>query len=140
MFLPPNTILSVGPVIVEDGKVLLLRETQDYGEELFMFPGTKLDSWTEPLRAVCMRQTKEQLGCNSAIVEPLETMIVQRPLKEDELVILVHYLVVRHGEIFPSKTLLEWGWYDIYNLPKNCTPNVYTVMQSYRERLKSGTL
>ena len=41
MGLPQNTIFVSGPVIVENGKVLLIRAKKDMGVSAWQFPGGK---------------------------------------------------------------------------------------------------
>ena len=48
------------------------------------------------------------------------------------LVILVHYLAEKIGEIKPGDEIKEWGWFNIYNLPTNCAPNVYDIINDLK--------
>ena len=64
MELPSGTIIASGPVIIEDGKVLLNRERKADGEEkkLFMFPGGQVEDFNIPLEETCKRECKEEMG------------------------------------------------------------------------------
>ena len=62
MRLPPNSIISSGPVIVENGKVLLNKEKKDRGAPLFMFPGGEVENFDMPLEETCRREAKEEMG------------------------------------------------------------------------------
>lgn len=136
MELPPGTIIAVGPVIIEDNKVLLNREIKSDGIEspLFMFPGGTMDDVNTTFEEVCIREAKEELGVNVEIIKPLRPLWVQRPGK-DSYAILIHYLARRLNEVNPGPETVEWGWYDISNLPKNCTPNVFEILKDYKNML-----
>lgn len=134
MELPPNTIIASGPVIIEDDKVLLVRERKLNKKEnpFFMFPGGMVDDLTIPLEETAKREAKEEAGIDIEIIRPLRTLIVKRPDTEQEkLAVLVHYLATRTGEIQPGEDIVEWGWYNINNLPENCAPNVQEIIRDY---------
>jgi len=131
MNIPPGTIISSGPVIIEDGNVLLNREKKPYGETVFMFPGGKVENFDEPLEDTARREVKEEMGIDIEIIRPLRTIVAKRPQAEDKIAILAHYLAKRIGEIMPGEEVIEWGWYDIHNLPENCAPNVQEIISDY---------
>lgn len=133
MFLPEETIIAAGPVIIENGKVLLNREKKRDGTDspYFMFPGGKMETPTETFEAVCIREAKEELGIDIEILRPLKPMLVYQPNKPGKMAILIHYLAKRKSDIHPGPETLEWNWFDIHHLPENCTPNVREVIEAY---------
>ncbi|PIR75792.1 MAG: hypothetical protein CO030_01255 [Candidatus Magasanikbacteria bacterium CG_4_9_14_0_2_um_filter_42_11] len=136
MELPAGTIIAVGPIIIENGKVLLNRERKSDGEEspYFMLPGGTMEDFDMPLEEVARREAKEEIGVDIEIVKPLRTLLVKRPGKET-YAILVHYLAKRIGEIVPGPQTIEWDWYDIQNLPENCAPNVVEIIEDVKKEL-----
>ncbi|MFH1286757.1 MAG: NUDIX domain-containing protein [Candidatus Magasanikbacteria bacterium] len=136
MHLPPNTIIASGPVIIENKKVLLNREKKESGITSWFFPGGEVEDFDKSLEEACRREVKEEMGIEVEIIKPLRTLLHKRPEKEDQLVILVHYHAKRIGEIKPGKEIIEWGWYDIYNLPENCAPNVFKIIEDYIQENK----
>jgi len=76
---------------------------------------------------------KSKMGIDIEIIKPLDTLLARQVEKEDRLVILVHYLANRIGEVRPGKEIIEWGWYDINNLPPNSAPNVFTIIEKYKQ-------
>lgn len=136
MKLPENTIIASGPVIIEDGKVLLNREKKEYGETLWFFPGGKMEETDENFEATCIREVKEEMGLEIEILRPLKPMIMARPDKPNEMAIIIHFLARRLGEIRPAENIVEWNWFPIQELPKNCAPNVNIVIQDYLRELK----
>jgi ADP-ribose pyrophosphatase YjhB (NUDIX family) len=133
MNLPINTIIASGPVIIEDGKVLLNRSkstTDGKEREVFMFPGGKVENFTLPLEDTCKREVQEELGIDIKILRPLKTILAPR-IDTDGYVVLVHYLAKRIGKVTGGEGTIEWQWFDIKNLPENITPNVREVITSY---------
>lgn len=133
MELPPKTIVAAGPVIVENDKILLNRERKRDGTEspYFMLPGGRIESLDEPFEETCRREAKEELGIDIKIIGSLRTIAVERPGKPGEYAILITFLAERIGEVVPGEVTVEWGWYDIYNLPENCAPNIPIMVQDY---------
>ncbi len=121
-----------GPVIIEDGKVLLNRETKDYGITPWLFPGGRMEDGDESLEAVCKREVKEELGIEIEIIKQLPTLFAKN---NGKTYILVHYLAKRTGEIKPGTDIAEWAWHDINNLPENCYPNVKEIIQNYLDTM-----
>lgn len=135
MTLPEGTIIAAGPVIIEDGKVLLNREIKKDGEsKYFMFPGGTVEDFGSPLEETAKREAKEELGIEIEIIKSLRTLLVMRPEKETGA-ILVHYLAKRIGEVSPGPETVEWGWYDIHDLPENCAPNVYEIISDIKDEV-----
>lgn len=135
MTLPPDTIIAAGPVIIEDGKVLLNRSKNSKGQEspYFMFPGGKMQDFASTLEETCIREVQEELGINIQILRPLKTIFAKR-VDTDSYIFLVHYLAKRIGEVTPGNETVEWGWFDVHNLP-NVTPNVKEVLDAYFSEL-----
>ncbi|PIT86966.1 MAG: hypothetical protein COU33_00205 [Candidatus Magasanikbacteria bacterium CG10_big_fil_rev_8_21_14_0_10_43_6] len=132
MDLPKHTIIAVGPVIIEDDKVLLNRSRAADGSprELFMFPGGKVEDFSLPLEDTAHREVMEELGIEITIIRPLKTILAPR-IDTDGYVILVHYLAERIGEIQQTEDTIEWQWFDIHQLPEHITPNVQAVITDY---------
>lgn len=130
MKLPPDTIIASGPVIIEDGKVLLNREKKASGVTQWFFPGGEVEDLDASLEDACKREVMEEMGIDVDIIRPLQTLIVDRPEKEGKA-ILVHYLAKRISEVKPAGNIAEWDWHDIKNLPENCAPNVLDIINDY---------
>lgn len=124
-----DLIIASGPVIIEDGKVLLNREQKESGVTPWLFPGGKVEDLDLSLEEACKRETKEEMGIEVNIIRPLETLLIKRP-DADSHAVLVHYLATRQGTITKGEGIVEYGWFDINSLPTNCAPNVYTIISS----------
>jgi len=127
MELPKNSIMASGPVIIEENKVLLNREHKPEGVSPWMFPGGEVENFDASLEDACRREVKEEMGIEIDIIKPLKPVMLH---EDGRVIILIHYLAKRIGEITPGDEIADWGWHDIDNLPKNCASNVYEVIKS----------
>jgi ADP-ribose pyrophosphatase YjhB (NUDIX family) len=130
--MPKNITIAIGPVIIEKNKVLLNREQKKEGSDFFMFPGGKLMTGRETLEQACAREAKEELGIKIKIIQPVRPMIIKDKTNPKKITVLIHYLAKRIGKIKPGKQTIEWGWFDINKLPKNCAKNVIEVMKDLK--------
>jgi ADP-ribose pyrophosphatase YjhB (NUDIX family) len=128
MYLPPNSIIASGPVIIEQGKVLLNKEQKDWGVTPWMFPGGEVEDFDKSLEEACEREVGEEMGLVVKIIKPLKPIMLY---KDGKVIILIHYLASRVGEIIPGKDIVQWDWFPIDNLPDDCTPNVFEVIKDY---------
>jgi len=119
-------IIVSGPVIIENDKVLVNK----HGDTNFWkFPGGRVEDFRElDLEKHAKREAKEELGIDVEIIRPLKTLMTT---KDDKVVILVHYLAKRLGEIKPGQDIREWKWLDIHNLPEDVGPNIKPIIEEY---------
>lgn len=133
MQLPNGSIIVSGPVIIENNKVLLDKEysLRNVGSITpWYFPGGEVEDFDIPLEETCRREVREELGIEIEIIKPLKTTLGQ---KAGGRVILAHFLAKRNGEIRPGKDIADWGWHDINNLPENCAPNIYEIINNFKK-------
>jgi ADP-ribose pyrophosphatase YjhB (NUDIX family) len=129
---PPKIISVAGPVIIENGRVLLIKSKgKDGAESNWKFPGGKKDESDADFEVTCKREAKEELWIELDIKELLKEMTIKDKNKE---ILLIHYLADRKGEVTPQNEVSKWDWHDINNLPKDCEPNVYEVIEEYKEK------
>lgn len=117
-----------GPVIIEEGKVLLDKHGDD---NFWKFPGGKVKDFQETLEETCRREVKEELGIEVEIIKPLKPMMVQ--VEGEKTAVLIHYLARRRGEVWPADFVREVGWLPIENLPQDVAPNVKPVVALLEE-------
>lgn len=133
MNLPPNSIIASGPVILENGQILLNRERKTDGSiSSWMFPGGEVENFDQSLEDACRREVKEEMGIEVEIIKPLRTIMIKQ---NDRVIILVHFLAKRVGEIKPGPDTAQWDWHDINNLPADCAPNVHQIIQDIKNML-----
>lgn len=129
MEIPEGAIYAAGPVIIENGKVLLDREQKESGASPWLFPGGKVGDDTASLEETARREVKEELGIEIEIIRPLRTLVKPGLSNPHHTYILAHFLAKRIGDIHSGHDIAEWGWHDIHNLPDNCAPNVYEIIE-----------
>jgi len=117
-------MVAVGPVIVEDARVLLVKHS---GDGLWKFPGGRLADEDSDLIATLQRKAKEELGISASPVAPLDPFLLRT---EDGVRVLIPYFAVREGEIVPSPDIEEWGWFAVEDLPADAAPNVAPALDS----------
>jgi ADP-ribose pyrophosphatase YjhB (NUDIX family) len=122
-------IIASGPVIVEDGKVML---NQHGDTDFWKFCGGRVRE-NENLAKVAKRRVKEEMGIEIELLDenPFITYAKKETPEGVFDVILVHYLAKRIGEINPGEEIREWNWFDIENLPKNLAPNILPVLKYF---------
>lgn len=125
MKLPKNSIIASGPVIIENGKVLLNKHGKD---NFWKFPGGEVENFNKPLEATAKREVKEEMGIGIEILFPLRPMMIK---KDGKVVILIHWLAKRVGEIKPGKDIREWAWLDMKKLPRDVAPNVKEIVKDF---------
>ncbi|MBI5037617.1 MAG: NUDIX hydrolase [Candidatus Kerfeldbacteria bacterium] len=121
-----NPIIAAGPVIIENDKVLVNK----HGDTPFWkFPGGRLETFDELDLAKCAaREVKEEMGVEIEIIRPMSTLMTK---KGDDVIVLVHYLAKRIGEVRPGSDIREWTWLDIHHLPADVAPNVQQIVEEY---------
>lgn len=128
MQLPAGSIIASGPVIIEDNKVLLNKEQKEYGVTPWLFPGGEVEDFDATLEEACRREAKEEMGIDVQIIKPLKPLLLH---ERGRVIILIHYLARRIGEVKPGINIVDWGWHDVYNLPGDCAVNVHQVIKEY---------
>ena len=123
------SFIASGPVIIENEKVLLIKEYKKENISPWMFPGGRVEDYEKTLEETCKREVKEEMDIEIEITKPLRPILVK---KENEVFVLIHYLAKRIGEIKPGKEIADWGWHDINNLPEDCANNVYQIINDLK--------
>jgi 8-oxo-dGTP diphosphatase len=124
---PASITVASGPVIIEDGKVLL---DQHDDIDMWKFPGGRIHD-TESLQETAKREVKAELGIEITITSEPFVVCFQR---DNEYVVLVHYLATRQGDITPGRDVTSWNWHDIDHLPEGCAPNIKQAVEHFRQQ------
>jgi len=120
-------IIVAGPVIIENNKVLLNKHGDT---DFWKFPGGRVEDFSElDLKEQAKREVKEEMGIDIEIIQPMNTIMTT---KDDKMVILIHYLATRIGEVKPGADIREWKWLDINNLPEDVAPNIRPIIEEYK--------
>lgn len=124
-------IIASGPVIVENGKVLLAKHG---GDDFWKFCGGKVDDALN-LAENMRKNVKGEMGIDVEIIDERPYfMYVKKPGEEHIDVILVHFLVKRVGEIVPGDKITAWKWCDVDDLPSDAAPNIKPVLEYFSKK------
>lgn len=123
--LPEGSLIASGPVIIEDGKVLLNKHGED---PFWKFPGGRVEDFDISLEEAAEREVKEEIGLDVELIRPLKPMMIK--LGDGRVVLLIHYEAKRLNDIAPGEEVREWAWHSADNLPEDVAPNVLPVLES----------
>lgn len=127
----PKIIIASGPVIAEDGKIIL---NQHGDTEFWKFCGGKVEDYSTDLIENARREAKEEMGIDINILDenPFITHTTKEKDGKNVDVILVHYLAQRIGEISPGEDIREWKWIPIEELDnENLAPNIMPALDYF---------
>jgi len=117
--MPEKVIVASGPVIIENGKLLVNRDNKD---DFYKLPGGTIEDNAEDLEEACHREFKEEVNGDVEIIKPLHPMIVRKNQQTGEkmLIILIHYLgkLKNKNELKPIPPIKEIKWLDINEIKK----------------------
>jgi len=126
-------IIASGPVIIEDGKLLVNKDDKD---DFYKLPGGTIEQGVENLEEACIRETKEENNVDVEIIKPLHPMILwKNPQTGEEMVIvLIHYLgkLKNSGEMKPMPPIKEVKWLDVSEIKEgkhNVAPNIKFLIE-----------
>jgi 8-oxo-dGTP pyrophosphatase MutT (NUDIX family) len=122
--------IASGPVIIENGKVLLDKHGED---KFWKFPGGTIQDGMSLLDNA-KREVKEELGIDVLLQDdPLFLSFTREKDGSVEHVLLVHYKAKRLSKtITPGRDVREYCWAPIDDLPADCAPNIKAVVDKFR--------
>lgn len=133
MNLPPNSIIASGPVIVEkrEGKLCTLlnkhKKTDKKPDPKWQFCGGEMEDFSQSLEQTAKREVKEEMGIDIEIEKLIDVILHKRD--DGSIVVLVHYLAKRIGEVTPGDDIDDWRWFPLDELPSDCAVNVKPIIE-----------
>ena len=125
-------IVASGPVIIEDGKLLVSKDNKD---DFYKFIGGTVREG-EDLEESCIRQAKEACNADIEIIRPLfPNILYENPTtKEKMTIVLINYLakLKNKDEIkpLPPEEDIKWvSFEDIKQGKGNVSPNVKMLVE-----------
>lgn len=128
-----NYIVASGPVIVENGKLMVNKDNKD---DFYKLPGGTIEQGIEDLEEACQREVKEENNAEIEIIRPLHPMILWKNPQTNEsmTILLIHYLarLKNKNEIKPMPPIKEIKWLDIDEIKTdkyNVAPNIKFLIE-----------
>lgn len=125
-------IIASGPVIVENGKLLVNKDDKD---DFYKIPGGRLEEGEDFIEG-CIREVKEEINAEITIIKKLSTLILNKnPTTHKKMRIeLHHYLAELNNpdEIKPIYPVKEVKWLDIKEIKRgkyNVAPNIRFLVE-----------
>lgn len=124
-------LVASGPVIVEDGKVLLNK----HGDTNFWkFCGGRVEDFSSSLHENARREAKEEVGIELVFADlPPFFSYTQKTTDSQVLdVILVHFLAERRGDVRPGPDIRECAWIHLDQLLReDLAPNIVPALTHF---------
>lgn len=123
-------IIVVGPIIVENNKVLLCQHGDD---NFWKFCGGRMENFDSDYIATARREVKEEMGFDIEIINQEPFILHTNKSSVDDVsdVVLIHYLAKKIGDIKPGIDIRGWQWFDLNNLPNNLAPNIIPTLKYF---------
>jgi len=125
-------IVASGPVIVEEGKLLVNKDDKD---DFYKLPGGTVGNG-ESLEEACLREVKEENNGEIEIIRPLNPMIIYKnPQTQEEMVIvLIHYeaKLLNKSELKPIEPIQEVTWLYVEEIKQgkhHVAPNIKFLIE-----------
>lgn len=135
-----QTMIASGPVIIQerDGVIMTLlvkHGDKPLNELKWKFCGGKILAGLT-LEENAIREAKEEIGIEVKLIKPLKPMIIWNEIPETgsdkpQVIVLIHYLAEISEEPIQGEQTLAMEWFDINNLPPDCSTNVRPVIEEY---------
>ena len=126
-------IIASGPVIVENGKLLVNKDDKD---DFYKLPGGQVESYDKTLEDACHRETREENNGLIKILKPLSPMILwKNPQSGEEMcILLIHYKakLLNKKDLKPVAPIREVLWLSISDIKEgkyNVAPNITYLIE-----------
>lgn len=127
-----KTIIASGPVIIEDGKLLVNKDDKD---NFYKIPGGTVEQGIS-LTDACIIESEKENNADIEIIRPLNPMIMYKnPQTDKEMtIILIHYeaKLLNKGELKPMGDTKEITWLDIEEIKQGqhkVAPNIKFLIE-----------
>jgi len=116
-------IIASGPVIVENGKLLVNKDDKD---DFYKLPGGQVESYDKTLEDACHRETKEENNGEIKIIKPLSSMMLRKNPQtgEEMIILLIHYKakLLNKKDLKPVAPIRKVVWLSISDIKKGKYP------------------
>ena len=127
-----KTIIASGPVIIEDRKLLVNKDSKD---DFYKLPGGTVEEGDSLIKA-CKNESRQENNAEIEVVKPLNPMIIYKNPQTDEemTIVLIHYeaKLLNKDEIKPIEPIQEVTWLDIEEIKQgkhDVAPNIKFLIE-----------
>lgn len=124
-------IFASGPVIIENDRVLLVKDVKD---DFWKFCGGRVEDFESDIKLTAAREAKEELGLEIEILneQPFFFYTEKESDGHKISVVLAHFLAQRLNDVCPGNETKEWRWLSREELSQEkLAPNVLAVLQHF---------
>ncbi len=125
-------IVASGPVIVEQGRLLVNKDDKD---DFYKLPGGTVEQGNSLIEA-CIRESKEENNADVEIVKPLNPMMIYKnpQTKEEMKIVLIHYKakLLNKEDLRPIPPIKEVKWLQIEEIRQGkykVAPNIKFLIE-----------
>ena len=121
-------MIAVGAVVVDEGKLLMVRRANDPGQGLWSIPGGRVEHG-EYLSQALVREVKEETNLDVEVKELLGILEVPG---EPHYVILDHVAALIGGEPKPGDDVDDVEWVPFETIEeRDCTPRLLETLRAW---------
>ena len=129
-----KTIIASGPVIVEENKLLVIKDSKD---DFYKIPGGTVEEQDQGnLELTCKREFREETNGEIEIIEKLSTQILDKnPRTQEQMKIELHHYrakLYNKNELKSVLPIVEIKWLDIKEIKQrryNVAPNIKFLIE-----------
>lgn len=139
---PSHPIVGVGAVIVQDGRLLIVKRGVEPGKGKWSIPGGAVDLGEEAREAV-VREAREECGLDIEIIEDIPMDAVDNISIDKEGRFRYHYVLLQFlahpkgGTLKPSSDVLDAKWVPLEEVEKyDLTKSFRAFFKKHRNELK----
>jgi len=124
-------IIASGPVIVEENKVLLNKDTKD---PFWKFCGGRVEGDEFNIKNTASREIKEEMGLEIEFLNEAPYFFYTEKEKDGQKVsvILSHFLAKRLNEVTAGEETTDWIWLDLNDINKeDLAPNIIPTLKHF---------
>lgn len=130
----PDPKVAVAAVVYNQGKVLLVRRTNDPQRGLWTLPAGFVDAGEDPAKAV-ERECLEETGLSVHTIHLLDVIAGQAHARGADILI-VYQVEINSGSLQPGDDADQAAFFDPVDLPPLAFPSTQSILNSWQENMK----
>lgn len=139
---PDQPVVGVGAVIVEDGKLVLVRRGVEPSRGRWSIPGGAVELG-EAVRTAAIREAKEECGLDIELVDDRPVDVFDTMFRDDDGRLRYHYVLLQFlarpkgGALQPTSDVTEAKWVPLEEVENyNLTDSFRLFFRKHRNKLE----